>query len=420
MTENSPFNRRGFLKAGAAATLMTTGNYAFAAGSDKVRVGLIGCGGRGTGAAGNCATADKGVEIVAMGDLFKDHLEESRNSLKNDLKEQYKVTDDKCFVGFDAYKSVLSTDVDMVILATPPGFRPYHFQAAVEAKKHIFMEKPVAVDGAGVRRVIATGELAKANKLAVVSGTQRRHQAPYLEIIKRIHEGAIGDIVSAQCYWNQGSLWLKDRKPEWSATEYQIRNWLYYAWLSGDHIVEQHIHNLDVINWAFDGNPTKAVALGGRQVRTQAQYGHVFDHFAVEYQYGNGARVASYCRQIDGTASNVSERIVGTLGVSDPGANIKDHKGKSLYRWEGNYTDPYVQEHIDLIASIRSGNLLNEAKRVAESTMTAIMGRMAAYTGKEVTWDKAINSAESLMPSNLGFGDLAVPAVAVPGQTPLR
>ncbi len=419
MTENN-LNRRNFLKAGAVASLVTTGNYAFAAGADKIRVGLIGCGGRGTGAAGNCATADKGIEIVAMGDLFKDRLEGSRNHLKNSLGDQCKVTDDKCFVGFDAHKAVLATDIDMVILATPPGFRPYHFQAAVEAKKHVFMEKPVAVDGAGVRRVIATGELAKANKLAVVSGTQRRHQAPYLEIMKRIHDGAIGELVSAQCYWNQGGLWLNDRRPEWSDAEYQIRNWLYYAWLSGDHIVEQHIHNLDVINWAFDTHPKKCVSLAGRQVRVQPQYGHIFDHFACEYEYPNGARVASYYRQIDGTTANVSERIVGTTGISDPNSNIKDHKGKNLYRWEGNYTDPYVQEHIDLIASIRSGNLLNEAKRVAESTMTAIMGRMAAYTGREVSWEKALNSEEVLMPANLGFGPMPVPPVAVPGQTPLR
>ena len=288
MAENNPLNRRDFLKAGAATTLMTTGNYAFAAGSDKVRVGVVGCGGRGSGAVGNCAEADKGVEIVAMGDLFKDRLEGSRNGLKDEFAkqgrgEQFKVTDDRCFVGFDAYKSVLASDIDMVILATPPGFRPYHFQAAIEAKKHVFMEKPVAVDGAGIRRVIATGELAKANKLAVVSGTQRRHQAPYLEVMKRIHDGEIGEIVAAQCYWNQGGLWMNERRPNWSDTEYQIRNWLYYTWLSGDHIVEQHIHNLDVINWAFNAHPVKAVALGGRQSRTQPQYGHIFDHFAVEY-----------------------------------------------------------------------------------------------------------------------------------------
>lgn len=413
-------NRRTLLQAGAMATLMATGNYAHAKGADKIRVGLVGCGGRGTGAAGNCAEADPAVEIVAMGDLFQDRLEGSRNRLRATLKDQYKVTDDHAFFGFDAYKQVLAQDIHIVILATPPGFRPIHFRAAVEAGKNIFMEKPVAVDGAGVRSVIASGAIAKQKGLAVVSGTQRRHQAPYLEIMKRIHDGAIGEVVAAQVYWNQGGLWLNERQPGWSDTENQIRNWLYYAWLSGDHIVEQHIHNLDVVNWAFDTHPTRCLALGGRQVRTGAQYGHIFDHFAVEYEYPNGARVQSFCRQIDGTDARVSERIVGTKGTSDPGSNIKGEKGASLYRWEGNYTDPYVQEHKDLIASIRAGKPLNEANRVAESTLTAIMGRMSAYTGREVSWTKALLSEEVLMPSNLAFGPLPVAPVAVPGQTPLR
>jgi predicted dehydrogenase len=413
-------NRRAFLTAGAASTLLATGNFAHAAGDDKIRVGLVGCGGRGTGAAGNCASADPAVQIVAIGDLFKDRVDGCKNYLRGAIKEQYQVSDDHCFVGFDAYKQVLAQKIDIVILATPPGFRPLHFKAAVEAGKNVFMEKPVAVDGAGVRTVMASGAVAQQKGLAVVSGTQRRHQAPYLEIMKRIHDGAIGEVVAGQVYWNQGGLWLNDRRDGWSDTEYQIRNWLYYAWLSGDHIVEQHIHNLDVANWALNAHPVKCLALGGRQVRTAPQYGHVYDHFAVEYEYPNGARIQSFCRQIDGTDARVSERIVGTKGTSDPNANIKDEKGKNIYRWQGNYTDPYVQEHINLIASIRAGKPLNEANRVAESTLTAIMGRMSAYTGREVSWDKALNSQEVLMPAEVAFGPRPVAPVAVPGQTPLR
>lgn len=395
---------------------MLIGQGAHAAGSDVIRVGVIGCGGRGTGAANDCCSSD-GVKIVALGDLFKDRLDGCFDNLtKNEgLKDKVDLKREKCFVGFDAYKKVIASGVDLVILASPPGFRPTHFQAAIEAGKHVFMEKPVAVDAPGVRMVLAAGELAAQKKLGVVAGTQRRHQLNYVETMKRIHGGAIGDIVAAQCYWNQGGLWNHARQPEWSDMEWQVRNWLYFTWLSGDHICEQHVHNIDVINWAMQGHPVKCWGMGGRQVRTDPAYGHIFDHFAVDFEYPNGARVLSECRQIDGCANNVSERVVGTKGTSNCGGFIG---GANAWRFEGDVPGPYQQEHKDLIASIRAGKPLNEAKQVAESVLTAIMGRMSTYTGQEISWDQALNSKEDLMPAKLELGPLAVAPVAVPGRTP--
>lgn len=410
-------SRRGFLKSSAAVTaLVATGNYAFAQGSGVIRVGVIGCGGRGTGAAGDCINAADKVELVAMGDLFEDRLNGSRNRLKNSLGEKFKVTDDRCFTGFDNYQKVIGSGVDLVILASPPGFRPAHLKAAVEAGKHVFMEKPVAVDPAGIRSVLASSDLAAQKSLGIVAGTQRRHDKGYQAVMERLHAGAIGDIVSAQCYWNQGGLWNHARKPEWSDMEWQVRNWLYFAWLSGDHIVEQHVHNLDVVNWALRAHPVKAMGMGGRQVRTGPEYGHIFDHFTVEYEYPGGVRVTSMCRQIDGTASRVGENIVGTRGTSNGSSSIR---GENAFRFEGQRPNPYVQEHTDLIASIRAGKPLNEGRQIAESTMTAIMGRMSAYTGKEVTWEQAMGSQLDLMPKTLAFGPLPVAEVAVPGKTAL-
>jgi predicted dehydrogenase len=425
-------SRRDFLRtsavSAASAALLASGNYAFAQGSDRLRVGLIGCGGRGSGAAVQCIEDQPSIELWAMGDMFQDRLEGSLSSIKeatnnavrvkNDptLPARVKVAPERRFVGFDAYAKVLASGVDLVILATPPGFRPAHLKAAVEAGKHVFMEKPVAVDGTGVRTVIAASELAAQKRLGIVAGTQRRHQNCYRETIKRIEDGAIGQIVAAQCYWNQGSLWLHDRDPSWTDMEYQIRNWLYYTWLSGDHIVEQHVHNLDVINWAMRAHPIKCVGMGGRQVRIDPAYGHIFDHFTIEYEYPTGARLMSMCRQIDGCVNNVSEHLIGTKGTSDPSGSITT---TGAWKYTGRGNDPYYTEHVDLIASIRSGKPLNEGKQVAESVLTAIMGRMSAYTGKEVTWDQALNSKEDLTPAKLEFGPLATPPVAVPGKTPL-
>jgi predicted dehydrogenase len=391
-------------------------NFAFAQGAATIKVGVVGCGGRGTGAAGDCANAAPGVVIHALGDVFQNRLDGARKNLSDGLKEKMQVTDDRCFVGFDAYQRVINSGVDLVILATPPGFRPMHVRAAVDAGKHVFMEKPVAVDPVGVRSILASAEIAAQKNLGVVAGTQRRHQKSYVETIKRIHEGAIGDVVSAQCYWNQGGLWMNPRQPGWSDVEWQLRNWLYFTWLSGDHIVEQHVHNLDVINWVLQATPQSVLSIGGRQQRTDPAYGHAYDHFTSDFEYPNGVRVMSMCRQQDGTDSNVSENIIGTKGRANPWGSIR---GATNWRFEGESPNPYVQEHTDLIASIREGKPLNEAKRIAESTLTAIMARMSAYTGKRVTWDQAMNSKLDLVPAKLEFGPMPTPEVAIPGKTPL-
>jgi predicted dehydrogenase len=413
---STTLTRRDFIKTAAAtAGLMASGNFAFAhSASEIIRVGLIGCGGRGTGAAKDCVESSPGVEIVALGDLFQDRLDQCKERLRTAIGERFKVADERCFAGFDAFKNVIAGDIDLVVLATPPAFRPAHLRAAIEAGKHVFMEKPVAVDPAGVRAVMESSDLASQKGLAIVAGTQRRHHPGYLETMKRIHAGAIGDLVTAQVYWNQGGLWMNPRQPGWTDMEWQARNWLYFTWLSGDHIVEQHIHNLDVANWALRSHPLKAVGVGGRQVRVDPGYGHIFDHFAIEFEYPNGVRVLSMCRQIDGTATQVSEHLVGTKGTSNAASWIK---GPKAWRLEAEAPNPYVQEHKDLIASIRNGQPLNEGRQVAESTLTAIMGREAAYTGQVITWDEILNAELDMMPKNLGFGPLPLPPVAVPGVT---
>jgi predicted dehydrogenase len=326
------------------------------------------------------------------------------------------VTDDSCFIGFDAYQKVLAADINMVILATPPGFRPTHLAAAVAAGKHIFAEKPVAVDSAGVRSVLATYDQARQKGLGIGVGTQRRHQADYNAIVKRIHDGAIGDVLSGQVFWNQGGLWNHERKPEWSDAEWQIRNWLYFTWLSGDHIVEQHVHNIDVANWVLDAHPVRATGVGGRQWRTEPRYGHIYDHFGVDFEYENGARVLSMCRQIANTRGRVSEHFIGTKGTADPSSRITGPNAWTYQRPERPISG-YVQEHTDLIASIRDGKPVNELKQVAESTLTAIMGREAAYTGQEITWDEILNADQDLTPPQVAFGPLEVPPVAMPGRT---
>jgi predicted dehydrogenase len=415
-------NRRDFLRtsvaatAGLAATFGSSPVWAHAAGSDTIRVGLIGCGGRGTGAARDCVTAAPGVEIVAMGDLFPDRVERSRRQLTEHIGDKLKVTNATAFTGFDNYQKVIDSGVDLVILAAPPGFRPQHLEAAVRAGKHVFMEKPVAVDPVGVRSVIASSDLAGSKKLAIVVGTQRRHDPKYVETIKRIHDGAIGDVVAGQVYWNQGGLWKVDRTAQMSDTEWQIRNWLYFTWLSGDHVVEQHIHNIDVANWVMRAHPVRANGVGGRQVRTDPAYGHIFDHFAVELEYPNGGRILSMCRQQDGTAAFVGEHMIGTKGTSNAQDSIR---GAESWRYRGEPVNPYVQEHVNLIASIRAAKPLNEGRQIAESNLTAIMVREAAYTGQVVTWDEVLNSDLDLVPKSLAFGSMPVPPVPQPGVTKL-
>lgn len=415
--------RRDFVKqsslaaAGLSAGLMASGNYAFAGGTDTIRIGLVGCGGRGTGAANDCVRSSDGVELVAMADLFQDRMEESKEQLQERLGDSFKVNQERTFLGFDGYKKVLETDIDLVLLATPPAFRPIHLQAAIEADTHVFMEKPVAVDPTGIRSVMEASTRAEEKGLAIVAGTQRRHDPAYKAAMKRVHDGAIGEVTSGQVYWNQGGLWHHERESGMSDMEWQLRNWLYFTWLSGDHIVEQHVHNIDVANWALRDHPVKALGVGGRQVRTDPSYGHIFDHFGIEFEYPNGARIFSMCRQQEGTPSRVGEHIVGTKGTTDGHSKIE---GETNWTYEGEDVNPYVQEHADLIASIRAGEPLNEGQRVAESVLTAIMGREAAYTGQEVTWEEALNAELSLVPDSFGFGSMPFPEVARPGSTELN
>jgi myo-inositol 2-dehydrogenase / D-chiro-inositol 1-dehydrogenase len=427
--EPEMIDRRTFMKTTAAATAAATANLVLphrvhAAGSDTLRVGLVGCGGRGTGAARDCLRAADGVELVALGDVMPDRLAQCREQLAGVAAEdpafaaKLRISDDRCFTGLDAYRDVIASDIDLVLLATPPGFRPAHLAAAVDAGLHVFTEKPVAVDADGIRSVLATYERALQQDLGIVAGTQRRHQAEYLETIARIHDGAIGDVLGGQVYWNQGALWSREKEPGWSDVEWQIRNWLYFTWLSGDHIVEQHVHNIDVANWVIGAHPVRATAVGGRQRRTEPRFGHIYDHFAVDFEYESGARVLSMCRQMQGCANHVGEMFSGTAGRSNGAGTIEGPRAWSWTKPEVEVS-PYVQEHIDLIASIRAGRPLNELKQVTESTLSAIMGREAAYTGQAITWDEMLAAEQSLAPPSLEFGSLDVPAVPMPGVTKL-
>jgi predicted dehydrogenase len=420
--------RRDFLTTtaavGAAAVATNLGvlSNVHAGGNDLIKVGLVGCGGRGTGAAQQCVHGGPNVKLWAMGDAFRDRLEDSHRNLSGQrgMRERMDVPPARRFAGIDAYQQVLN-NCDLVILATPPGFRPFHIEAAVRARKHIFTEKPVAVDGAGVRRVLAAYEEANRRNLCVVAGTQRRYQTGYLESMRRIHGGDLGELTSATCYWNQGGLWHRDRTPQMSDLEWQIRNWLYFTWLSGDHICEQHIHNLDVINWATRSHPVKATGVGGRQVRTGPQFGMIFDHFCIDYIYPSGMHLLSMCRQIDGCSNDVSEAVVGTRGKwhspnpAQPNRyEITGERPWNLSQRRDN--DPYQEEHIELIRRIRNNQQINTLRDVAESTLTAILGRMAAYSGADVTWEQALAS-ETTMPQNLNWNmNLPVAPVAMPGR----
>lgn len=428
-TSQQETSRRDFLKASAVAGgVLAAGGLmnVHAAGNEAIRVGLVGCGGRGTGAAEQClragglANPNVTVRLTAIGDAFRDRANACRDRLRQAARNQVDVPDERVFVGLDAYQRVIENS-DLVILATPPGFRPIHIRATIAARKHLFTEKPVAVDGPGIRMCFAAFEEANRNRLCVVAGTQRRYQTSYLESMCRIHDGALGTITSARCYWNQGSLWHRARTEQMTDVEWQLRNWLYFTWLSGDHICEQHVHNLDVMNWAVgNGHPTHATGLGGRQVRTGAEFGHIFDHFAVDYEYPNGVRVMSQCRQIAGCASNVSEAVTGTKG-SWSGSSAGDHRITGDNAWNFNRrqdNQPYQAEHVALLEAIRGGRQINDLKNVTESTLTAILGRMACYTGQRVSWEDALNSQQSLMPERLTWDmNLPVAPVAVPGTT---
>jgi predicted dehydrogenase len=432
----SSASRRDFLKASTAAAVSGTiagslavERSAHAAGRDELKIGLVGCGGRGTGAARDALEAKPYVKLVAMGDAFEDSLQGSLRSLRGlkDFAERVDVPADRQFTGFGAYEKVIGAGVDLVILATPPGFRPIHFKAAVAAGKHVFMEKPVAVDAPGVRTVLEANKIAKEKSLGVGVGLQRHHQPSYLETIKRLHDGMIGDIIAARAYWNGGGVWdpRKTHEECKSEMEYQMRNWYYYNWLCGDHICEQHIHNLDVINWVKQGYPVKCNGMGGREVRTDKKYGEIYDHHYVEFEYADGSRMYSQCRHIPGCWNSVTEHVHGTKGTADISGHTIRVKGGETWRYRGPNPNPYVVEHQDLYTSIYEGKPLNEGDYGAYSTLTAVMGRMATYSGKEVTWEAALNSKISLAPKTYAW-DAEPPtmpnasgeyAIAVPGQT---
>jgi myo-inositol 2-dehydrogenase/D-chiro-inositol 1-dehydrogenase len=429
--QSSGVSRRSILKnstiaagaaMGAGYALLNTTNMAWAQVSEEIKVGVVGCGGRGSGAMGNileaAQTANHKVKIHAIADMFQDKADAAA--------KKHNVAKERTFVGLDAYKQVMASDVELVILATPPGFRPIHFEAAVEAGKNIFFEKPVATDPTGVRRVIAAAKKAEQKKLGVVAGTQRRHQGSYLDTIKRIEDGMIGDPLHMSIYWNGGGIWWHKREPGMTDIEYQIKNWYHHIWLCGDHINEQHIHNIDVANWVMGSHPISAYGAGGRQVRDRiGQPGEIWDHFGIEYEYPNGGRVLSQCRHWPKADDLVDEFVIGTKGFGKPGGELQVRGGE---KWRYNakadkarHPNPYVQEHIDLLNSIKAGKPLNEGVRVAESTLTAIIGRMSAYTGKRVKWDWAMNESKlNLVPENLTKDSPAPPVVVPqPGETTL-
>ncbi|MCD6338851.1 MAG: Gfo/Idh/MocA family oxidoreductase [Verrucomicrobia bacterium] len=438
--------RRSFLRVSAAAAaglaagqapLAITGR---AAPNEPIRVGLIGCGGRGAGALFNAlgaatrviypakgyhtenvaegaAVKNKDIRVIALADLFPDRLENVRAQL---ARLGVRVPEEMCFTGFDAYKKLLAVEeINYVIQATPPHFRPAHVLAAVKAGKNVFMEKPAAVDAPGVRMILEAGKVAASKGLSIVAGTQRRHQFGYIEMIKRIHAGELGRLMYAHCYWNGGVIWVVERQPGWSDMEWQLRNWNYFTWLSGDHIVEQHVHNLDVMNWALRAHPLRAHAMGGRLCRRTPIHGHIYDHFAVSFEYPDGVMVFSQCRQMNGAEGKVEEHIVGTEGeayASSRANYIRCRRGRPWRYPKQQETNPYEQEHQDLIRAIRSGKPLNEARAVAESTLTGIMGRESAYSGQSISWDQALNSKRRWGPTEYKFGPLPFPPVAKPGQ----
>jgi predicted dehydrogenase len=414
--------RRDFLKTtAAAAAALSVVPAVHAGGSDVLRIGLIGCGGRGTGAATQALRADRNVKLVALGDAFADRLNGSLDQLRReaDIADKIDVRPDHCYVGFDAYLGVLQAGVDVVLLATPPHFRPLHLRTAVAAGKHVFAEKPVAVDAPGVRAVMAACREAQQRRLAVVSGLCYRYSRAKRETMQRVHDGAVGQIVALHTTYNVGGLWMRERQPHWSDMEWQMRNWLYFTWLSGDHNVEQHVHSLDKIAWAMNNQyPVKAVGMGGRQVRTGAEYGHIFDHHAVVFEYASGIKCFSYTRQQDNCANEVSDFIYGTQGKVDVQRHIITGQQPWRFQLARNQSDNmYQNEHNELFASIRSGNPINNGDWMCKSTLMGIMGRMATYTGQEITWEAALNSTESLTPARYEWGALATPAVARPGET---
>ena len=419
-TEN--LSRRKFVKNSSIVTggLFLAPSILSATPFDKkekmLKLAVIGCGGRGTGAASQALKADENVKLVAMADAFQDRLDDSYNNLSKMFdNKRIDVKDSNKFVGLGSYKKAID-EADVIILATPPGFRPQHFEYAIEQGKHVFMEKPVATDVPGIKKVLATARKADEKNLNVVVGLQRHYQLNYQETFKRIQEGEIGKILSGQVYWDGAGVWVRPRQENWTEMEYQLRNWYYFNWQCGDHILEQHIHNIDVANWFIGEYPISAQGMGGREVRNGIDHGNIFDHHFVEFVYPGGAIISSQCRHQPGCMSRVSESFQGTLGNSYTDASNKaklnSYSDGVLFNHKGiGDKNPYQVEHDKLFASIRSGGHINDAENGAKSTMTAILGRMATYTGKVVTWEEAMNSKQVLVPVEEGLTWDSVPPV---------
>jgi len=439
MSEDKSVSRRNFVKSsvlatGALAVPTVIPRLVHAGGEETIRLGLVGCGGRGTSAVSNAIESSPNVKIVALADLAQSQLDLSRNTLKSTWEESgnYAVTDENCFVGLDAYRQVCAhPDVDIVIHTTPPGLRYLTLREAIDQGKHSFVEKPVCVDAFSYHHVLESGKLAEANGLAIVSGTQYRRENSYRDAIGRLQDGIIGELLGAFAYYCTGSLWLRGNEADWASwggiggTEYQMRNWLYFTWLSGDHIAEQAIHNLDAINWGFGGPPEVAYGSGGRIQRTDPTYGDIYDHFSIDYDYPSGARASFKCRQMSGTAGRVMNRFIGTKGTMDirpaPGSSAsvaRDTKGNVVWNNNGrtNNNAPYVEEHKALIESIRGGSPIQEIQSVADSSLTAVIGREAAYSGQEVRFDWATTeSNQKLSPDQIALGSNPVRPVPIPG-----
>ncbi|MGB3852303.1 MAG: Gfo/Idh/MocA family oxidoreductase [Tunicatimonas sp.] len=423
--------RRTFLKATGSAVVGSALAFGFAPSratvflpnSDTLRVGLVGCGGRGTGAANQALKADNNVVLVAMADVFPDRMQTSLESLTKSHGDKVQVDEEHQFIGFDAYQKLIDADVDVVLLTSPPAFRPDHIQAAVNANKHVFAEKPVAVDIPGVKKVMEAAKKAKENRTSLMSGLCWRYHEPKRAVFGRVLDGAIGEVSSVYNTYNTGTLWHKDRQPEWTEMEYQLRNWLYYNWLSGDHINEQAIHSLDMASWALGGkNPVSAMGTGGRQVRTDDKYGHVFDHFAIVYDYGDGVNSYHFSRQQFNCASSYKVEMQGTKGqaVADCIRDRHEVTADEKWRYRGEKNDMYQTEHNELFAAIRNNEPVNDGDIMTQSTILAVMGRMAAYTGQVVTWEDVMKSTETLGPKEYAW-DLVyeTPPVPMPGITTL-
>jgi len=421
--DKNTMTRRRFLKRSTQVTAMaglSVATQAYGANNDRIRVGLVGCGGRGTGAAHNAMMAGPNVELVAMGDIFMAKVERSLDRLTKLKQNNEAIRNNNlkvhCFHGLDAYKGVIDSDIDYVLLCTPPGFRPEHIEYAVKRGVHIFAEKPCATDSPGVRRILALENTMKRKGIALLSGFNSRHLFHKADLVKAIHDGGLGEVKALYAYFNTGNIWYRERESGMSLPDYHFHNWFHVDWLCGDHIVEQHVHNLDACNWIMQAHPVKAYGMGGRQYHTE-RGGNIYDHFTIEFEYENGIRMTSMCRQIRGTDAKIGEEIVGTKGFASLVGRKAQITGENarIFREQPKQHESHLQEHIDFIAALRRGEIVNDTRFLCESTLTAIMGRESAYTGKHVTWDEILNSGLQLTPRDIAAWDGSIRPVPKPG-----